>query len=190
MAAGEADKKNGVWLLPPRDPVAALVIELVEPLLEGEGFSLVHLEYRGGKQAKLRIFVDRAGRGADAGDDGLGVTIKDLTALTRLLSDALDVADPVPSNYELEVSSPGLDRPLARKRDFEAVVGQLLSVRTSDKIEGRRRFSGELVRVEDEAVALRVDGQDVSLPADMIAKANLEYRPPARRAGGRRSRSR
>jgi len=190
VAADVEVKQSGVWLVPPRDPVAALVIELVEPLLEGEGFSLVHLEYRGGNKAKLRVFVDRAGRRADAGDDGLGVTINDLTALTRLLSDSLDVADPVPSNYELEVSSPGLDRPLARRCDFEAVVGQLLSVKTSTKFEGRRRFNGELVRVEDEAVALRVDGQDVSVPADLIAKANLEYRPPARRAGSRRSRSR
>lgn len=184
------ERQGEAWLVPPRDPVAVRVVDVVEPLLAREGFALVDLEYRPVGRASLRLYVDRAGRRADAGDDGEGVTLDDLTDLTRLLSDTLDVVDPIPGPYELEISSPGLDRPLTRRSDFEAVVGHNVRVRTAVKIVGRRRFAGELLRVDAGALALRVDGNEIELPVDEIASAHLEYRPttPSRHRGRSRSR--
>ncbi len=111
---------------------------------------LVNVEYmRGPSGMTLRITIDKDG----------GVTVDDCAHVSRLVSDVLDVKDPIPGHYNLEVSSPGINRPLVRKNDFQRFTGEKVFIKTSRLIEGRRRYRGVLEKVEDDTVYVRaVDG--------------------------------
>ncbi|MGQ0792681.1 MAG: ribosome maturation factor RimP [Deltaproteobacteria bacterium] len=141
------------------------VAKVLDPLLMGEGFELVHIEYRGeGRGKVLRIFMDKAG----------GITIDDCAKISRELSSLLDVHDVVPGAYTLEVSSAGLDRPLSKPRDFERFAGKKVKIKTRNQIGARKVFTGRLIGFIDNTVTVEVDKVNYSIPYGEIEKANLE----------------
>lgn len=146
--------------------IAAEAERIVADIVAREGMELVELVYRREPNGwVLRIVIDKDG----------GVTLKDCGAVSSLIGDVLDVKEVVPGRYSLEVSSPGLNRPLRRQRDFARCVGQTVSVRTSRAIDGRRNFKGRLAEAGSETVVLEVDGASHTVPLGLIDKANLEY---------------
>ncbi len=155
-----------------RIDVAARVKELAEPLTVSLGLELVEVEYRqeGGRMV-LRLFIDREG----------GVTLDDCAAVSRELAEILDVEDFIQGRYNLEVSSPGLDRPLKGAEDYRRFTGRLVKIRTFELLqddEGNRRktFTGELLGLEGGIVRLRLkEGQTAGIPLEKVAKANLEF---------------
>ncbi|MDX1608684.1 MAG: ribosome maturation factor RimP [Halofilum sp. (in: g-proteobacteria)] len=136
----------------------------VEPVVTGLGYELVGVEYGGGPgNGRLRVYIDTAG----------GVTLDDCEAVSRDLSAALDVDDPIPEAYVLEVSSPGINRPLFGRADFERFCGERVSVRLDQPLQGRRKFKGLLVRVEGEEALVEVDGTTWRLPLAAVEQANV-----------------
>jgi len=130
------------------------------------GYELVGVEYlsqgRSGGSV-LRIYIDSPD----------GIVLDDCSRVSHQVSGILDVEDPIEENYSLEVSSPGLDRPLFGRRDFERFTGSLVSLKLRAKISGQRRFKGELQGIEEDDVLLAVDGEIFRLPLDQIDKAKL-----------------
>jgi ribosome maturation factor RimP len=177
---------------------------LIEPYAMGAGFDLVELQYgREGGGWALRVFIDRPYTpgdgprlpGATEPDPLFApqpVTFEDCERVSRDVSAALDVADLIPHAYALEVSSPGLDRPLRREQDFRRFAGQEVKIRTTEPVEARRNFSGTLVGAHDGVAEVTADGQTYRIPIDLVAKANLvpdwaaEFRrsEPADKVGG------
>ena len=154
------------------------IIELIEPAVESEGLELVELECLRMKTRWLvRIFIDREG----------GATLDDCTAVSHQVGDLLNVHDLPPGPYTLEVSTPGLDRPLTRDKDFEKYRGARVRIRTREPIEGSRNFLGTFVAYTTEGgrriVTVDVDGRIVPIDRENIQKANLEYERPAAGAG-------
>jgi ribosome maturation factor RimP len=139
---------------------------LIEGIVEDHRLELVDAERVGGR---LRVTVDtREGDGR--------VAVDTCAEVSRELSHQLDATDVVSGSYVLEVSSPGLDRPLAREKDFVAAEGQDVKVETRAPIEGRRRFHGRLVRFEDAVAHVDVDGREYAIPFAEVAKAKRVYR--------------
>ncbi len=162
---------------------AALEHEL-EQRIEALGYELVELERAGSKARPiLRVRIDRAG----GSGKGAGVTVDDCTSVSRALESWLDEAEAVPERYLLEVSSPGIERPLVRARDFERYAGQEIAVRGRDVLAGRsRRLEGELLGLEERDgrayVRLRLnDGAEVDVARDDITRAHLVFRWEDRR---------
>ena len=156
--------------------------EMARGIVEFEGMEYVHLEMKqSGGGAILRLFIDKEG----------GVTLDDCSRISRRLSAQLDVDDPITHRYTLEVSSPGLDRPLFSDDDYQRFAGQLLKVRTVAPHQGRRQFVGRLVGLADGLVRLVPDESDgdeeIALPREQIAEAKLvpEFGRPKERRGGR-----
>ena len=145
---------------------------LVEKLLEREGYELLETEYvmdRG--RPILRLYVDTI----PPSTEGRGVSVEDCTHVSRWVSDVLDVEDVVPGEYNLEVSSPGLFRPLTKAAHFERAVGERIKVKTYEKQDGRRVFTGILEARDEDRLVVRVDdGQTFEIPLGSVAKANLE----------------
>ncbi|MEM7679233.1 MAG: ribosome maturation factor RimP [Myxococcota bacterium] len=144
---------------------------LVTGVVEREGYELVDVEFiseRG--RAILRMYVDTI----PPGDEQRGITVDDCSHLSRIISDVLDVEETIGGRYHLEVSSPGLFRPLTKPAHFERVVGQRIKIKTYAKIENRRVFTGTLTQFAEGHLAIEVDGQPFSLALSDIAKANLE----------------
>ncbi|MEE2679397.1 MAG: ribosome maturation factor RimP [Myxococcota bacterium] len=142
---------------------------LVEPVVQEAGLELVDLVLtRGRSPWLLRITIDTC-----LGDGR--VAVDRCAAVSREVGTLLDAADAVPSRYRLEVSSPGLDRTLAREKDFTAACGSEVRVETRRPLAGRRRFRGRLVAFDGEVARLRVDGDEVGIPFDAVAKANVVY---------------
>lgn len=145
--------------------------QLVEPLLASAGMELVQVECLKMKSRWLvRIYMDR--------EEG-GVTVDDCALISNQLGDLLDVHDVPPGPYTLEVSSPGLDRPLSRDKDFLKYRGARINLRLEGMIEGRRHVRGELVDYEDgddgKTLVVKADGKVFRIPRGAVAKANLEY---------------
>lgn len=138
--------------------------KLLEPAIEGLGYELIELEVRtGGRDGLLRLFIDQP--------DGIG--LDDCEAVSRQVSAILDVEDPIPGQYSLEVSSPGLDRPLTRREHFERFAGEDVRVKLRTPIEGRRNYRGAIRGVEEDSIEIVVDGQSHCLPIANIASARL-----------------
>ncbi len=138
--------------------------ELLEPIVNDLGYELVYLELVGdGNDRILRLFIDHA--------EGIG--LEDCEVVSREVSATMDVEDPISGNYRLEVSSPGLDRPLAKAEHFEQFAGQEVRVQMQFPIEGRRRFRGRILGVEAEVVRLDVDGVEVELTIAGMERARL-----------------
>jgi ribosome maturation factor RimP len=139
--------------------------DLLEPAVAAVGCELVGIEYLpNGKQSLLRVYIDKAE----------GVTVDDCTAVSYQVSGLLDVEDPVPGHYTLEVSSPGLDRPLFQARDFERFAGQEVKIRMRFPIEGQRNFRGLLQGLQEQQVVIEgQDGKRVNLPLDQVEQARL-----------------
>lgn len=141
------------------------VKELLEPLLRGKGLELFDVEYKGsGKRGVLRIFIDKEE----------GITVDDCALVSRELGTLLDVHDVIPSSYTLEVSSPGLTRPLRNPADYTRFTGNKVKIKTSEEIDKRKVFIGTLAGIEDGIVTVEADGARYEIPYGSIEKANLE----------------
>jgi ribosome maturation factor RimP len=137
--------------------------ELLQPGAQALGYELVAVEMSGGDTSILRIYIDAP----------KGVTVEDCAKASRQFSAILDVEDPINSRYTLEVSSPGMDRPLAKPLHFKAVVGQGVKIRMNTLVNGRRRFTGELVEATDEFAVVEVDGEQTELLYTEMDRARL-----------------
>jgi ribosome maturation factor RimP len=173
---------------------------LVVPYAEGAGFDLVELQWgREDGGWVLRVFIDRPfraddgprlpGGGAGALAEALepsGISFEDCERVSRDISAALDVADLITQAYRLEVSSPGLERPLRREQDFRRFVGRKVKIRTTDAVDGRRNFSGILVGALSGVVEVECDGRSHKVPIDLMMRANLvpDWAAEFRRADG------
>ena len=143
------------------------IVELIQPTVEALGVELWGVEYLiQGKYSVLRVYIDRPDE---------GVTIDDCERVSRQISGIFDVEDPIPGEYTLEVSSPGMDRPLFHLEQFARFAGEPASVRLRTPVEGRRKFKGVIQSVSDDSVTLLVDGKEYQLPAVAIDKANLVF---------------
>jgi ribosome maturation factor RimP len=178
------------------------LIRLLEPEVEALGYELVELEFAAHRSGGLlRLYIDapanagdidaaakvgdidaaaRADAGAEPVEDAFearsqgGVHVDDCEKVSRRVSDVLDVADPIKGGFTLEVSSPGFDRPLRKRAHWERFVGHRVKVEASVPREGRRRWTGQIVRLTGEgSVELEVDGQPVELGLDEIRHARL-----------------
>ncbi len=137
---------------------------MLRPSVEQVGKELLGIEFiNAGKHSVLRLFIDHEN----------GIDVDDCAEVSRQVSAILDVEDPISSEYSLEVSSPGLDRPLFDLAHFEAVVGETVDVKLSIPLNGRRKFKGVLDAVENDMLIVIVDGQDYELPHSNVDKANL-----------------
>lgn len=155
-----------------KDDICERVTVVLRPILDALSLELVDIEFkRSGREAVLRLFIDKDG----------GVTIDDCAEVSRELSAVLDVEEFIPCQYNLEVSSPGLDRPLKTTADYERFAGRLVKIRTYEPYpddEGNRRktFVGILEGLADSVVRMKLnEGQTASIPLERVAKANLEF---------------
>jgi ribosome maturation factor RimP len=142
---------------------------LIEPIIEDAGFELVDIvENRGRRPWLMRCVIDtRAGDGR--------VPVERCAVVSREIETHLDATDAISASYQLEVSSPGLDRPLAREKDFVAACGSEVRVETRRTLNGRRRFRGRLVDFDGKTARVEVDGSEIAIDFDDIAKANSIY---------------
>ena len=137
--------------------------KLLEPAVSALGFELVGVEFVSGRRGLLRLYIDS--------EDG--VTIDDCQAVSHQVSGLLDVEDPIQGQYSLEVSSPGLDRPLFRAADFERFAGHEVSLRLVAPVEGRRKFRGVLLGLRDGRVVVQVEEQELVVALEEIDAARL-----------------
>ncbi len=146
--------------------VSERLIELVRPVVESLGCIFWGLEYYGGgsrHQATVRIYIDHAE----------GVNVDHCAQVSRQVSSVFDVEDPIRGEYTLEVSSPGLDRPLYTLEQYQQFVGEQVKVKLRAPFEGRRQFNGVLAGVEGDEVVVQVDDNDYLLPIESIDRANV-----------------
>lgn len=155
-----------------KEDICQQVKDIAEPILGACRFELVDMEYvRTGREAVLRLFIDKEG----------GVTLDDCAEFSHELSAVLDVEDIIPCNYSLEVSSPGLDRPLKKVDDYLRFSGRLVKVRTyepwlDEAGNKRKTFLGTLMGLDEGIVSIKLkEGPLAAIPLERIAKANLEF---------------
>jgi ribosome maturation factor RimP len=161
---------------------------LAEPHVRDAGLELVELEWnREAEGWVLRVYVDVRPDVPPVEGTPAGVSFHECERVSRDLSAALDVADVITHTYRLEVSSPGIDRPLRRLVDFQRFAGRKVKVRMIDAVEGRRNFSGAIRGAGDGAVEIDCDGRCYQLPVDAIARAHLvpDWEAEFRHGGGR-----
>ncbi|BBN59541.1 ribosome maturation factor RimP [Hydrogenovibrio marinus] len=138
--------------------------QLLKPTVESMGFDFWGCEYLpAGQHSTLRIYIDKPS----------GVTVDDCGKVSRQVSAIMDVEDPISNAYMLEISSPGMDRPLMKPEQFQAYVNAVVQVRTSMDVMGRKRFKGKMVRVEQDGIEVEVDNEIYPIPFNMIEKANV-----------------
>ncbi|KEP70427.1 ribosome maturation protein RimP [Thioclava dalianensis] len=142
--------------------------DIVVPVIEGLGFELVRLRLQGGKTATLQIMADRP--------EG-GIVVDDCAKISTAVSATLDVEDPIEDNYTLEVSSPGIDRPLTRLKDFEMWQDHEAKIETDEMIDGRKRFKGMLRGIEGSEILIEIENQGeqvvIGLQFDWLSDAKL-----------------
>lgn len=140
--------------------------EAMEPHLAEQGYELVELEYgRQGVSGVLRFFVDKTGG---------GITLDDCAAVSQLLSPLLDRLDPVSERYLLEVSSPGIDRPVRKPEDFRRFLGEPLRLRSVAPVEGRAQFRGVLIGFEDGLISMDCNGTTCTIHIENVKSARLD----------------
>ena len=138
--------------------------DLLEPVVTGMGYELVEIEYNpSSRHGLLKLYIDH--------EDG--IQLDDCSVVSNQVSALLDVEDPIQGHYNLEVSSPGMDRPLRGIRDFERFTGEIVKIRTGMAIDGRRNFKGRLLGIDGDDVSIECDGQQFFLPLAAIDKARL-----------------
>lgn len=142
----------------------ARIAELIAPALAAMGFDLVRVRLSGAKRLVLQIMAERG--------DG-SMSVEDCSEASRVISAILDVEDPITSAYTLEVSSPGIDRPLVRAADYTRFAGFEAKLETAAPIDGQRRFRGRLLGLEDQMVRIAVDGSEVGIPFAAITAGKL-----------------
>jgi ribosome maturation factor RimP len=147
---------------------AARVASIAEPVLAGMGYRLVRVRISGSAGCTVQIMAERP--------DGT-LTIDDCEAASRALSPVFDVTDPIEGAYRLEISSPGIDRPLVRRSDFDRYAGHAAHIEMTAPIDGRKRFRGQLLGTDGDNARVRIadaaDGADVLLPIDDMSEARL-----------------
>jgi ribosome maturation factor RimP len=141
------------------------IVELVEPAVEAMGYGLVRALISPGRVPRLQVMVER--------QDEAPLSLDDCAEVSRALSAVLDVEDPIEGAYTLEVSSPGIDRPLTRRGDFERFAGYEASVELAEPIEGQRRFKGRLLGVVGDEIRMSGLEREVMLPIGRIRRAKL-----------------
>ena len=138
---------------------------MVDPILSTQGMELVEVEYRReGNGWVLRLYIDKEG----------GITVEDCSRVSQEVGRSLDVEDFISTPYTLEVSSPGLNRPLKSRRDFSKYRNHLIKLKTVDPIQNRRHFKGKLTGVSETWIEIEVAGEVFQIPLSNVAKANLE----------------
>jgi ribosome maturation factor RimP len=155
MATGDTVQTDAASSAAPSEPrlivepgLSARVATIVEPVIEQLGYRLVRVRVSGAEGCTVQIMAERPNG---------SMTVEDCEAVSRALSPVLDVADPIDRAYRLEISSPGIDRPLVRKSDFERYAGHIARIETAMPIRGRKRFRGTLMGTEGEAARIRRD---------------------------------
>lgn len=141
------------------------VIALIEPTAATLGFRIVRVRLSGNRRKRLQIMAERLSDGQ--------MSVEDCTRLSRALSTVFDLEDPIPGEYDLEISSPGIDRPLVRIEDFERFVGHEAKLETAAMIDGRRRFKGVIAGVEGEEITLAAEHGEVKLKFSALSDARL-----------------
>ena len=141
------------------------LLPLLEPAVEALGYELIELEFvPQGHESVLRLYIDSAA----------GIDLDDCAAVSKAVEARLDESDPIPRHYTLEVSSPGLDRILSKRAHYERYLGSRVHVQLASPLDGRRRFTGALLAVSDDEVAVEVDRQTFKLPFRLIQKTRLK----------------
>ena len=161
--------KEALTMTLPEENTAELIAqlwELLEPVIRAEGKELIEVEYRREPHGwVLRLYIDQ--------EDG--ITVNDCAKISHVAGDLLDVADPFRNPYHLEVSSPGLSRPLRKWEHFRNYLEKIVEVRTAAPIENRRRFKGVLVDVDPARIVVNCEGQIFEIPFTLIERARLCY---------------
>ncbi|HPW45810.1 MAG TPA: ribosome maturation factor RimP [bacterium] len=142
--------------------------DLVSPVLANLGYELVDREFavEGGRRI-LRIYIDRPG----------GVTIDDCSAASHAVEDLIEVEELIPEKYVLEISSPGINRPLRKREDFERYAGSIVRMKTRNPVGGRSNFKGELVGLSGDDVVVTIDGKNYNVPIAELGKARIDEDP-------------
>jgi ribosome maturation factor RimP len=144
---------------------AGKIESVIGPSLAAMGYGIVRIALTGGGRPTLQIMAERA--------DSAGMTVEDCESISHTVSALLDVADPIASSYVLEISSPGIDRPLTRRADYERFAGFEAKIELQRPVEGRRRFRGKLMGLEGDDAKLQVGAETVRVPLDAITRAKL-----------------
>jgi ribosome maturation factor RimP len=148
------------------DELVSEIWNLLGPVIAAQGMEILEVEYRRESAGwVLRIFLDSE----------RGISVEDCAAVSRTAGDLLDVTDVIPNPYTLEVSSPGIDRPLRRLEHFQKYIGHIIEVRTISPIQNRRNFKGELKEASSEGVVIECDAMNYSIPMSLIERARLLY---------------
>jgi ribosome maturation factor RimP len=143
----------------------AQIETLIAPSLEAMGYRVVRVAFTGGRRPTLQVMAERR--------DDQPMTVDDCEGISHAVSALLDVADPIAEAYQLEISSPGIDRPLVRREDYERFAGFEAKLELARPLDGRKRFRGRLLGVEGDAVKLLLGETPVLLPLDAVARAKL-----------------
>jgi ribosome maturation factor RimP len=141
------------------------ITTMIAPSLEAMGYRLVRVAFTGGRRPTLQIMAERR--------DDAAMSVDDCADISRTVSALLDVADPIPVAYALEVSSPGIDRPLIERDDFVRYAGHEAKIEMANLIDGRKRFRGRLLGVADDAVRVALADREAALPLADIVRAKL-----------------
>lgn len=148
-----------------KQKVASIVTELLQPVFKGVNLELVDVTYtKEGNGWYLRIFIDKPG----------GVGIEDCQSISRVIDKLLDEKDPIPQSYTLEVSSPGLERPLKKPADYDRFRGNLANITTYLPVEGKKNFRGRVIGLRGSDVVLSVNGSEIVIPFEQVAGAHIE----------------
>ena len=148
-----------------RQKIAELVEKMALPVVQEAGLELVDVEYvKEGSRWYLRIFIDKPG----------GIDVEDCRYVSERIDKLLDEKDPIPQSYALEVSSPGLDRPLKKRDDYSRFTGRLANIITYMPIQGEKKFSGRLKGLRGNDVILDINGSELLIPLEHVASARLE----------------
>lgn len=138
--------------------------ELFEPVVNGMGFDLIEIEHvPNPKHGILRLYIDK--------EDG--VTIDDCSDVSEQISALLDVEEPIRGHFNLEISSPGMDRPLTRLKDFQRFAGSLVKLKTLKPMDGQRNFKGRILEANEDVLVIETDTEEISVPMNAIEKARL-----------------
>lgn len=144
--------------------VSAAIEAVIEPVVSGLGYEFVGAQFGQAENGQtLRVFIDTAE----------GISVDDCVAVSHQLSAVLDVEDTIKSAYQLEVSSPGIDRPLFTDAHFESQIGETVKAKMSVAVDGRRNFKGQLVQVNKDEAVIEVDGIDYTLPISDVEEAHV-----------------
>ena len=149
----------------PRTKLEEPILKMISPSLEAMGYEVVRVLFTGGRKPTLQVMTERS--------DGGDVTVEDCAEISRTVSALLDVEDPIAGPYQLDVSSPGIDRPLVRREDFSRFSGYVAKVETKKGCDGRRKFRGKLLGIDGDTIRLDQDGEILEFDFDDVRRAKL-----------------